>query len=75
MFDIDNLLTNVASAPWRATIGSAHTDTKGDVAAKRDFLRALLGSFLSCGLNDDIDRICHERIGLPKASTVVGMSR
>lgn len=73
--ELDNLLTSLASSTLSSGAVITPEDGKTDLAAKRDYLRILLSAFLTYGLNEDIDRVCHEKLGLHKLTPIIGSYR
>ena len=67
MLDLEQLVADATTA----LKAGAGVSTGGAIAA----LRGVLGVLLTPGLNEDIDRVCRERLGICPAQGVLGFCR
>jgi hypothetical protein len=60
--NLEELLLSLSVGPLHLDSIGGHTSTRNDFEAKRIYLRALISSLLTHGLNADIDRLCQEKL-------------
>lgn len=74
MIDVEAFLAQVA-ATNQNMISKPDTEAADFVAENKSYIRSTLAALLTRGINHDIDRICHDILKIPVASTILGSVR
>jgi hypothetical protein len=60
--NLEEVLSSLSVGPLHLDPTGSYTNSRNDFEAKRIYIRALISSLLTHGLNADIDRLCQEKL-------------
>lgn len=75
VIDVEAFLAQVAATNQTVTSMNPNTEAADFVAENASHIRSMLAALLTRGMNHDIDRICHDILKIPAASTILGSVR
>ena len=70
--DVEAFLSHLATA---STVKAAEAGSSAAAAMRKDNLTTLLSMLLTFGINDEIDKICRDSLGIHPSTSATGLFR